>query len=490
MNKIKQWWQRASRTKKIITGIIIVVVILIIFLIAKKKNTTVLSATVQQGNVVNSVVLSGTTDSASAVNLGFATQGRVGFVNVKEGNKVYAGQVLAVLDTADLQASLKNAQAALVIAQANASNSSINLSTVTAEQDTLVQNAYNALLSNHLAAEAQNLSTTTTPPTISGTYIGPKGNYIIHVYPSGTASGSSFTISGLETGFTEPAATTSPVPLGSHGLYIQFQANATYGDATWMVSIPNTHSPTYTADLNAYNAALAARTQAITTAQNTINSQANSQSVSAAQIAQAQSQVDSVIAAIRQREIIAPFNGVVAAVNVKPGQTTSSFNPSSSNTDAANANISLISENDYEVVLNTPEIDIPSLTVGQPVSLTLNAFGTGTIFPGAITTINPAETIVSGVPVYQTKVAFTKLDPRIRSGMTATATINVGEKDNVLTLPVSFVHSNTDGSSYVYLLSGKHTIKQPVTTGLRGSDSIYEITSGLSAGQTIMADAQ
>lgn len=490
MNKLKQWWHNASRTKKIVTGIIIVAVIVIIILITKKKNTAVLSATVQQGNVVNSVVLSGTTDSASAVNLGFATQGRVNFVSVKEGDKVHAGQVLAVLDTADLQASLKNAQAALVIAQANASNSSLNLSTVTAQQDTLVQNAYNTLLSDHLAAEAQNLSTATTPPTISGTYAGPKGDYIIHVYPSGASSGSSFTISGLETGFTEPASTTSPVPLGSHGLYIQFQSNVTYGDAIWIVSIPNTHSSTYTTNLNAYNAAVAARTQAITTAQNTITTELNNQSVATAQIAQAQAQVDTVMAAIQQREIIAPFNGVVAAVNVKPGQTTSSFNPSSSTTDTTNANISLISENDYEVVLNTPEIDVASLTVGQPVSLTLNAFGTGVVFPGSITSINPAETIVSGVPVYQTKVAFTKLDPRIRSGMTATATINVGEKDNVLTLPVSFVHANTDGSSYVYILSDKHTVKQPVTTGLRGSDSTYEITSGVSAGQTVTADAQ
>jgi RND family efflux transporter MFP subunit len=191
-----------------------------------------------------------------------------------------------------------------------------------------------------------------------------------------------------------------------------------------------------------------------------------------------------------QREIIAPFDGVVSAVNVKRGQTTNSFNPNGSTSDTGNANISLISESDYEVVLKTPEIDVASIAVGQPVSLTLDAFGSET-FAGSIASIDPAETIVDGVPVYQTKVVFTKLDPRIRSGMTATATITIGEKDNVLTLPASFIQSDNNGS-YVYLLSsdGKHTTKQVVTTGLRGSDSNVEIISGVTLGQTVENSAR
>jgi HlyD family secretion protein len=490
MNRLRQWWSTASHTKKVVTGIIGIVIIGIIILIASKKSSTGNQATtVTKGNVVNNVVLSGSTDSASAVSLGFASQGRVRSVTVKEGDKVFAGEVIASLDTAGLQASLKSAKAALTIAEANNTNTSTNIATVTAQQNTLVQNAYNTLLSNHLEANPVNLSVTTPAPSISGTYTGPQGQYSIHVFPSGSASGSSFTVSGLENSFAQPAATTTSVPLGTHGLFIQFQSNTVYGAADWTVSIPNTSSSTYTADKNAYDAAVAARTQAITTAENAIANSNNAGSVAAAQIQQAQAQVDSVIAQIQQAEIIAPFNGVVSQVNVKPGQTTNSFNPSSSSSgDLANASISLLSENDYEVTLKTPEIDVASIAVGQLVSLTLDAFGTES-FAGTITSINPAETIVDGVPVYQTKVSFTKLDPRIRSGMTTTATINVGEKDNVLAVPASFIHTDTSGS-YVYILNDKHTTKQLVTVGLRGSDSMVEITSGLSAGQTIDTDAQ
>jgi HlyD family secretion protein len=489
MNRLRQWWRNASRRKKVTSIIIGIVIIGIVILIARKHGTsTMQTATVQQGNVVNNVILSGSTQSASAVNLGFASQGRVASVTVKEGDKVSAGEVLAVLDTADLQASLKNARAALTIAEANNTNTATNLSTVTAQQNTLVQNAYNTLLSDHLEADPINLSITAPAPTITGTYNGPEGQYHIHVYASGANSGASFTVSGLETGFTQEAAISAPVPLGSKGLYIQFQPNSIYAGSDWVVNIPNTHSSTYTADKNAYDAAVAARTQAITTAENALNNASNTGTVAQAQIDQAQAQVDSVVAQISQREIIAPFNGVVSAVNVKPGQTTNSFNPSSSTTDSANANISMISESDYEVVLKTPEIDVAALSVGQPVSMTLDAFANET-FPGTISSIDPAETIVDGVPVYQTKVAFTTLDPRIRSGMTATATITVGEKDNVLKLPASFIHTDSTGS-YVYVLNNKHTSKEYVTTGLRGSDSSVEITSGATLGQQINSDPQ
>ncbi|MDB5254634.1 MAG: family efflux transporter subunit [Candidatus Nomurabacteria bacterium] len=484
MKSIKQWWSTASTKKKIITGVGLLVVISIIFLLTKGGSSEEVSATAQQGDVVSSVVLSGMTSSASAVSLGFADQGRVGAVYVKEGDKVRAGQVLASIDSADLSASLKSAQAALVIANANNINTSTNLATITAQQDTLVNNAHKALLSNHLQAVPKNLTVKAPAPTVTGTYDGEEGQYFVHVYASGSSSGASFTVSGLENNGTQEAATTTAVPLGSRGLYIQFDPTGTYGGSDWIVSIPNPQSATYTADRNAYNAAIAARTQAIAAAEASLKTNSTAQSVASAQIAQAQASVDAIRASIAKRQIIAPFNGVVAGVNVKPGQTTSSFNTSASTGESGNANISVISENDYEVVLKTPEIDVASIAVGQPVSLSLDAFDKET-FPGIITSINPAETIVDGVPVYQTKVSFTKLDPRIRSGMSATATINVGQKINVITIPASYVHTD-DRGSYVYVLKDKKTTQKAVTTGLRGSDSAIEIMSGLNAGDVVV----
>jgi multidrug resistance efflux pump len=54
--------------------------------------------------------------------------------------------------------------------------------------------------------------------------------------------------------------------------------------------------------------------------------------------------------------------------------------------------------------LKAPEVSVAKLQVGQPVSVALDAYGKEGVFPAKIISINPAETIVEGVPVYETRV--------------------------------------------------------------------------------------
>jgi HlyD family secretion protein len=141
------------------------------------------------------------------------------------------------------------------------------------------------------------------------------------------------------------------------------------------------------------------------------------------------------------------------------------------------------------VVVKVPEISIAKIRTGMEVDLTLDAYGKNEIFKGVIAAINPAETIVDGVPVYETKIVFSKRDDRIRSGMTATAKIVAEEKKGVVAIPASIIQSDADGS-YVYVVTGeKITERRAVTTGLRGSDSMVEIVSGLTAGEQVSPEA-
>lgn len=251
------------------------------------------------------------------------------------------------------------------------------------------------------------------------------------------------------------------VPLGTRGLYIQFLQVPDAG--TWTVTIPNKRSVNYTTYVNAYESAKATRDRVISDAQ-----AAN----------------DAINSRMNKRRIYAPFSGTVARVGIKEGEASGSV----STTSTASGTITLISENDYEVTLKAPEISVAKLSVGQDVSISLDAYGKDVIFPGKITSINPAETIVDGVPVYETKVGFVNKDVRIRSGMTATATIIVAQKNEVLILPVNYIHTDKEGS-YVYVLNDEKTEKRVVTIGLRGSDSMVEVVSGLSEGEQVRTDA-
>ena len=389
-----------------------------------------------------------------------------------------------------MQANLSDAKAAVVIAENTSASNQTNLDTVTKQQNTLVQNAYRAVLSAGLQAVPKNSTTSVTAPIISGTYnADTEGQYTITCYSSGANSGASFTISGLENGYSQSVNGSNPVALGSKGLAITFPDNPLlYAGTTWTVSIPNTSATTYGTNQNNYLAAKATRDQAIAAAQASLSANSSNQSIAEAQIQQAQAKVASIIAAIQKRQIIAPFDGVVANIALKPGQTTS-LATSGSSTTVTPSTITLISQNDYQVLLKVPENAVGKLAVGQHADITLDAYG-DEVFSGTIVSIDPAETIVDGVPVYQTKVTFDKNDTRIRSGMTAIATIVVAKKDSVLAVPASAILVK-NGVSFIQVITGDDKkVEQQVTTGLRGSDSMVEITSGLSEGQSVVTIAQ
>lgn len=469
-----------------LAGIILLAIVAFLALKGHSKSDDTEVASVQRANVTDLVTLSGRTESASAVQLGFADQGRIAQVLVKEGDRVRSGQLLAKLDTSDLDASLKSARASLTIARADLSTNTTNLDKVTAQQDALVRSAYTKLLSEGLEAYPGNQVGGPESPLVSGSYDGPEGSYVIHVFPSSASSGMSFEISGLENGFPTEIIPGSPVPLGSRGLYVQFGSGLGYINTTWTVSIPNPRSSVYAADMSAYLSVQATRDQVIAAARASLANTEGGDSASEARVAQAQASVDGIVSQIGRREIVAPFDGVVATIDLKPGQSTTGSLQSSGTSDGNT--VRLISEGDYEVVLKVPEISIAKVSLGQDVSVRLDAYGDDVIFPGKVTSISPAETIVDGVPVYETKVAFVNPDPRIRSGMTATATIVAARHEQVLAIPASFVHRDRDGS-YAYVLTedGK-TERRPVVTGLRGSDSMVEVTSGLSEGERVHLD--
>jgi len=439
---MKHFWDNNKKSKKAWAIVVVIVIILIAIFHKGAPAVNPDVTTVTKGNVVDSVVLSGRTASASAVKLGFADQGRVSGVYVKEGDKVSKGQLLANIDTSDLYLD--------------------SISKITKEQDALVANAYRNLTSSNLQLIPDNSSLATLTPTISGLYSRPEGQYRIRVYDSGGITGRSFEISGLESGIIQEVVLNSSVPLGTRGLYIQFSVTPDAG--VWTLDIPNTRSVTYATYFNAYESAKATRDRVIT---------------------DAQASNDAVLSRINKRKIYAPFSGTVASVGIKQGESTSAVDASDA---SSSGTITLISESDYEVTLKAPEISVAKLVVGQEVSLNLDAYGKDVVFLGKIISINPAETIVDGVPVYETKVSFIDADARIRSGMTATAAIVANHKDDVLTIPANYIHTDKD-SSYVFVLKNEKTEKRTVATGLRGSDSSVEIISGLSEGEQVRTDA-
>jgi RND family efflux transporter MFP subunit len=366
------------------------------------------------------------------------------------------------------------------------------LAATQAQQATAVKNAYNTLLNTSITAVAASDNTDTVTPIITGTYTGSNvGVYNISLYSTG--NGLQFQVSGLET--ASGNVRNLPTQMGAFGLYIQFSSTPAAGDI-WTVSIPNTYAATYVANYNAYQTALQAQASAVSAAQGQVQSaqsalaqaqatlnnelaKASSADIDAAnaQILSAQGQVDSAQAILNNTVLRAPADGTITQVDIKVGEQAVALQEVMILQDVGN----LHAEADVS------EANIASLQPGQSVDYTFDALGPDRHFTGAVLTINPASTVISGVVNYLVKATLPDI-PDIKPGMTANMTILVAKKSGVLAVPSSAV-INQNGNQFVRVVDDikKGTYHQvQVQIGLSADGGLVEITSGLNEGQTVV----
>jgi HlyD family secretion protein len=455
----------ANHRKKTIAGVVVAVVIILIIAGGSKSGTPVNPHTVGTQNIIDQVVLSGRTESISSVSLGFADSGRVNRVFVTEGQIVKKGQVLAELEMGDLIAQLSSARAELTIARAN-------MNTVNNQQDALVETAKRALYGSLEAYPIDTFSTKSSP-TIYGSYNGNEdGEYKLEIYSSSAPTGASVSYSGLESGVT-PLTVGNRIALGTKGLYIQFP-DANYANMKWVIPVPNNRSSTYAGLKAAYDTAVASRNVATGNA-------GNNALLLQARVDQANATINQINSAIARRKITAPFSGTISSVDLKEGESTIGISKDTS------PGVSMLATDQYKVVIKIPEIDVARVSANTPVSINLDAYGPDVQFAGTLTTINPAETIVDGVPVYEGTVLFTDRDERIRSGMTATVTIKIGEKNGVIAIPGSYIREDKVARKfYVQIVDADNkTSEREIKPGIRGSDGMTEILSGINTGEIV-----
>ncbi len=188
-----------------------------------------------------------------------------------------------------------------------------------------------------------------------------------------------------------------------------------------------------------------------------------------ARVAKAQAGLSLAQANLNDVIIYAPVDGIVTKVNYDVGEQTSLAKPV----------IEMIGASPLEIEVNVPESDIAKVKVGQPVEITLDAFGDDRIFQGAVTSIDPAETIIQDVVYYKIKVQFKKITAEIKPGMTANVTIIIKQRENVLRAPIRALKRLDKNSFQVQILNnnGKAENKE-IQVGLIGDD-YFEIISGL-----------
>lgn len=175
----------------------------------------------------------------------------------------------------------------------------------------------------------------------------------------------------------------------------------------------------------------------------------------------------------RATPVLAPIHGTIIARNVEPGQTVTAQ-------DAV-----LVMSDRLTVKAQVDETDIAQIRLGQKAVIVLDAYADKPIAASVAAIAYDAKT-VSNVTTYEIDVVPQKVQPFLRSGMTANVTFSVATRREIPLLPSAAVRQR-DGRAYVLVPTSEEKAPREKTIEIGLSDGKRtEVVSGLEEGAVVL----
>ncbi len=413
------------------------------------------TANVEPGPIEVSVSGTGSIEPLAQAGLPFNVSGNIGHIYVKVGDQVQAGEVLMDLDIASLDVSLINAESDL-------------LTTQKALDDLLDQNNWKLSLAQaqvDLAAARDELHTAEYTQSVRA-----QGNRASAQSIAAAQANVYLTKQALDqakrrsNGDPPDSARTAENAINLSNAQIAY--NSAVRTLNWYTGHPTDIEQAQ------LDSAVAVAQAKVDQAQKQADILANGPDPD--QVRAAQAQVEAAQARVNQGKLIAPFGGRVTAIYYQVGDKVI----------PGTSGIALADYSSFHIQTTVDELDIASVQLGQPVSVTLDALP-GIELEGSVAEIDLAPDPGANTTEYPVVVDLKDPGDQARIGMTAALEILVAKKDDALLVPNwALRFDDVTGQVYVMVQQGGILARQDVQLGLR-NESVSEVVSGLQAGQVV-----
>lgn len=407
--------------------------------------------TASQGDIEDKVVGTGAVTAKNTVDVAFQTSGTVKEVLVKEGDRVEAGQPIAIIDDTDLQLSVKSAWASYISAQSSYSE------TVKGPSSAELKKAQAALSSAQAA--------------YNDLFTGPAESELVQLQSD--LQSAEADLKSAQAAYDRRAARDPGVGASSEALALE-KATITYNKA----------KATYDAKfVEPSKSSVASASSQIQSARAALDAlQPVSETVE-----QKQAQVDQAYIAWQQADnklkyatVTAPIAGLITSLNVVKGATV--------NSGSAAATIAEFDEPIF--VINVDEADLGSVKLGNDARVRLQTYSDQQI-PAKVTFISPVGTSSNGITTYAVDLTIPKTNdtPNILLNMSGTGEIITAQEKGAVLIPYSAVTEGGQGNGKTYsvLVAGQNGQPRTVEVTLgRRSGSNVQILSGVTAGDVIL----
>ena len=473
----------------------------------------------QKGDIVQEVAVTGKVKPAASVDLAFESGGRAVWIGVETGDRAAKGQILARLYSGGLAAQLSQAKANARVEEAKleelkkgtrpekikiqeakvakakttlneSKKDSINkIQDAYTKSDDAVRNKIDKFFSNPRSPNPQlNFSVSDSGLKVNVESDRFKVEDILVSWKSSLGSLSvsgdlNFYINKAKQNLNEIKSFLDKTALAVNSLTVDADHSQSVIDG-WKSDVSTGRTNVNTAITN-----LLAAVDKLKLSQNNLTLEENelalekagstAEQISAqeAAVESAEANVSNIKAQITKTVLYSPINGIITNVDAKVGEIV-----------APNVSvISVISEKRFKIEADVPEADIAKVKIGQTAELTLDAYGDNVVFKAKTVLIDPAATIIEGVPTYKTTFQFIGKDGRVRPGMTANLEIATGSRKNAVNIPQRAIIEKGNGEKIVRVVGKNGAIKDvKVKTGLKGSFGEVEILDGIKEGDKVI----
>lgn len=201
------------------------------------------------------------------------------------------------------------------------------------------------------------------------------------------------------------------------------------------------------------------------------------------QVRSIQAQIDAAAATVNTAKIIAPIDGTVAQVDVKP------FDVITYESNSAQRNILAVRIDDltsHYIDISVTELEVNNISIGQDVTITFDAIPLRE-YTGTIVNISNAGTVNNLQVNYSLTVKMDEADDSIKSGMMADVAIVTEQARNVLYVPQQALTFAEDGLTRIVqkrMADGSY-IDIPVEVGLRSGSNVQVTSDQLKEGDEV-----
>jgi HlyD family secretion protein len=482
-------------------------------------------ATVESGNVVQSITTTGVLAPLRSSDLDFQVAGRVGRVMVRQGQHVKAGQVVARLERADLRAALtaaqstmSNARETLTADEASQSSSSTSTGSSDATQPTATATPASTSGSTSTGTSSQSKTAAKRLQADQRAIVVAQHRADADLAIAKSALATETTACANELGNASAStatdsndATATTCTDATKTLYAdqtavsKDQRAAQTAEIALTTDLAQSSAVSATRSTGARNTSHVRRATSATTAStpteqsttptgttptsngSSSSNQSGSTTVTASQLASDVAAIDSDWAAVataraslREAVLHSPMSGRVVAVTIHRGESASG---SSSSTSPA---IEIVGSRQSEVTIGLSAAQVRTVTAGMKALVT--ADGSSKAVSGVVISVGLAASESStGDSTYPVVIALSRRATSLVSGADAAVTLALAHASHALVVPTSAVH-RSGTKAYVETLKNAKLIRSPVKVGAVGATTT-QLLRGVSVGeQVVLAD--